>query len=928
FIDHEKSKASEEIKHWAVQCLSVTLPAKHKEGRYGVTDIYVPLVQSIQQQIPIASHTIMGLLSIIRFEHKLSLRLDAIRVLSQLLLDNLIEVDILAGLLPGVVSKLCAAIRQKSVHEHHSVICDLLTLLTDMIKKVMADDTNPTLVGMQSWQDLIKNKETVEDKTVRNAAWYANTQNNMAPILGQILMPVFYPDWRTRLGFVEFAYSILFHCPRTLNACVKSFTEVLVLHMDDAYEQVSTTCKLRMQVLISNPGFEQAMVPVLKDNLYDWMHLFPHYMISKDEQEKNVAMSLMTGLLILLGDQSESVLSTVLPRISDGWMTALQVDQDCLDALQEHTGQRLIQLQQNTAVYPRIRLKHVVSDVTADRVGRLLNTIGKYCDLSTWVHHFMRYISSESNDPQAAYIVYALFSGAAQQNDDWFVEDTKQLELEAIGLQVMQDMMDMLIKTNTTTRSLTQLHTVDQEIGYIFIVCFSLQTTGFIACLLDQDVLQEQLMTILYPLLAQLGSPNVYIHTYALMTLDNIAYKCGLENTQALAIHNIDYVINMISQHMTVLTQHVRVLLVLKALIHVGGRTSIQYLDDSVQEIYDAFERYGEHEGLSMQLCSVLFEIEEQVSLEVKAFIEQKEQPLSEDKQSMENIGKYFLERQEQGLHDHLTLAETMEQENTQDTPKEDKEPPLTHEQDMVKHIMDKASHFLSASQPQLRSQVLSLLTKGVSVLSDHPQQLNPLIYSMWSSIVYRFEDSQNYVVFAAAQLIEAVAQVSTDFLSSKFERDLWPRFKMILQKGVQAAKSDPTSTGYSVYSLYHRTQHCLMKTLTCIAYDVPMRQWLVKDILQSSQFYYANPQVHEQLSNACSNLHKALATQQPDTVWLYELQQDIVSPSPLLDSGTSLSIQYLGSVIGLDSLSDSLTETTKPKKPSSFDFSLLDSRK
>ncbi|KAL7313480.1 hypothetical protein PS15m_007224 [Mucor circinelloides] len=966
-IPRPTSPPSEEIKHLAVKCLSAALPISRKEPWYEALE----LAAAVQQEsfFLIASQVTIALLNTIRLEHNLQLRLDAIQTLTQLLVDNIRDTDKITELLPGVISKLCLTMTQKSEKEHHLLVCGLLEAIGELISTVLNDRENTTLERFSSFEDIVNQyKQPPSDqpqqqqppntkKTLRNKEWYAHVKRELRLMFGQILRLKLYPDWRTRLAFVDFANTLLSTCSRTLDNCVQLLLDVLVLHADDAYPQVSAVCQSHMRRLLASASFGDVITPILKDNLYQWIMQFPQYVISKDEQEKTVAMSLISGMIMLLGDQAESVLAMVLSRASDGWMTALEIDKNSLDILEEKNSERLIELgtldadgkTSATPLYPRIRFKHIVTDMSTAKLNRLLNMIGKYCDLSSWVHHFMRYVSMDSqelNDPQAAYIVHALLSGyytcdAADETDAWLVQDDleqesasrdKKLQLEKIAAQVLNDTMEILsaaTRTNiqsralsTTTTTTTTTASLDDESGHVLTVCFGLQIIGLAAYILDQAYLQEQLITILYPLLAHLGSSNVYIHTYALITLDTIALACGLDGAKTLVIDNIDYIINSISQHISVLTSNARVPLVLKALIHVGGYASIHYLDDTVEEIYDALERYSLDEWLCAQLCGVLFEVIQTlennipppsplnksnvpksprddthalVSPEVLSFIQQKEDVVDQEFRSMEEIGKYFLQRQKEGLHDNLTLDQIMEQgnlpmdlpankdnDNGEDDNQDDDKPiPLTHEQHMAQDIMDKASHFLTVSSPKLRSQILSLMTSGVHILSDHPVELNKLVYSMWPSIANRFNDPENYVVLQAARLVEQVSQVSTDFLSRKFTADLWPRFKSLLQKGVSAAQSDPTTTGYSVYSLYHRTQLCLLNTLAQVAHHVPVKQDLIKDILQTTRYYYKNDQVHQQLNTACQALFEGLATQQADTVWLYQQQPGSVLNPP-----------------------------------------------
>lgn len=966
-----KRESSEEIKHLAVLCLSAAYPAKYKEGRYTTfkESIYYDLTQQIRTEkfILIASTCITALLSLIKKEHNIQLRLDSIELLSQILLDNIYEIDSVARLLPGVVSKLCAIIAQRAEKENHEVLCSSLYVLGDVIKAVMSDKFNDTLVEINSFQDILasrqkpdsnEDKPSVGNKQLRTKEWYSKSKENIASMTSQILKIRLYPDWRSRLAFVDFAYTLLSTCARTLDNCIKPLVETLVLHTDDPYDEVSNACRYKMDSLLSTSAFEDSVKPILKDELYHWIVNFPTYMMVKDETEKCNAMSMIAGFTILLGDDSESVLSNVLSRASDSWIKALEIDRDSLNILEEKESERFIELQaddvKSTPTYPRIRFKHVVTDLTAAKLIRVLNVIGKYCDLQLWIDNFMRYISVDNNDfnePQAAYIIYALLAGAATKEDEtttnvqeWInYEDDVEVEedserLKIITLQTMKDIMDILTaaashKANSIaliSKSST-FRKLDEESGHVLTVCFGLQIVGLAASILSQDCLQDQLITILYPLLAHLGSSNVYVHTYALVTLDTIALTCGLENAQELAMRNVDYIINMISQHITLLNENPRVPLVLKALIHVGGYPSISHLDDTILEIYDALDRYNSIDWMCIQLCGVLFEVVQtiernseitasisspkdennsitnavEVSPEIRLFIDNKEDVYGEEREShksMEEIGEYFLNRQKEGKHDDLTLEQAiMEQNLPMDLPKDndddenaekavkeqEEEIPLSKEEKMTVEIMDKACLFLTSSSPQLRSQMLILLTSGATILSGNPQELNKVIFNMWPYVVNRFDDTQNYVVFQAANFVQKLSEISTDFLSGKFEKDLWPRFKTLLQRGVEAATKN-NIVDYSPYSLYHRTQLCLLKTLTQICKYVPMKQRKIKEILEGTKYYYHNDRVHDQLTKQCKLLFASLSTQQPDTVWFYQIALEGQAEHPELSSPPS----------------------------------------
>ncbi|KAI8970218.1 hypothetical protein BDF20DRAFT_889951 [Mycotypha africana] len=990
-------RLSEEVKHVAVQCLSLTLPAQYKEGRYLTSFQQSPsavLLKKMKEEgeevfLQYASQAIVALLNAAQYGHDLQLRVDALRTLSQMLLDNIQDIDILSVVIPGTCSKLMAIIYQKPEKESHQVMCSTLDILGELITAVFNDEKNQTLINFESFANIfpvsqVANKEKTGQKTkqqVRSEAWYAKARKDLRPLLEKTLQLRYYPDWHTRFAFIKFSYDVLKGCARTLDNCIQPLMEMLLLHMDDGYDQVANTCQLYMDLLSTAPSFENTMIPILKEELYTWMMKLPGYLIKRGEQEKINAICLVTGLLILLREEAESTLSMALLRASDGWMTALKFDEDNLNIMEEsQQSNKLVEFQLHSdtptstataPLYPKIRFKYVIQDSTTNKLTRLLNTIGKYCDLPIWISHFMRYLSDglkECHDPQAAFIVHSLLSGASfndpdtfnttlavgwiSANEDISASDVQTKKVRKVATQLFNDVMELLAQSTLIIQGSTSLTTpmtkpmtnkLNIETEHILTTCLTLKLVNLTTFILGRSFVEDQLIYILYPLFSYLGSTHVYIHTYSLITLESIASLCDTGSISELAIHNIDYIINAISQRISVINSNLRLPLVLKALIHVGGYPCIQYLDDTVEEIFDVLEAYFHNEWLTSELCGVLYEIvlalerhfvsttkegktnespayfvetvQEQyrMSQEVRSFIEkQKTTEDNTDKavKSMEEIGKYFLEKQQKGLHDNLTLEQSLKDQNIPIDMPEDMEEegtskpvlkenakndsrPLSHEQEMAKKIMMNASHFLTASSPQLRSQILVLLTAGVTILSDNTQNLNPFVHQLWSIIVNRFDDPQNYVVMNAALLVEKISELSTDFLSEKFTKDLWPKFQKVLRKGVSTAMTDTNSTGYSIYSLYHKTQFSVIKTLTKIAYNVPLKHGLVKEILEATKFFFdeANHnRVHVQLKEACQHLLHALSMQQPDTVWLYETaylrnNDYATSPSTLLDS-------------------------------------------
>ncbi|RCH84346.1 TEL2-interacting protein 1, partial [Rhizopus azygosporus] len=856
--NNKQAPCSEEVKHLIVRCISAALPAKYREGRYSSFEASPNflLATAIRAEsfLPAASQSIKGLLDIIEHDQKMELRVDALTVLDQYLIDNIYDIDSIAKLFPGVASKLCTTLIRKPEKEKHQVVVTTLHILGELIRVVMNDEDNENLVEIHTLQDLAiyhgskKNEATKNTDKVRVKAWYEKNKASLAPLLDVVLKNRSSAEWRTRSAYLEFSYLILSTCSRTLDNCTRSLIRAMVSYRDDPYDQISNKCMIYMQNLSSSASYDSTIMPILKDELYEWMMNFPKYIMVRDEQEKSEIISLITGLVLTLGHEAEGVLSTVLTKCSDGWMTALEIDKDSLHVLEGKFNQKYIDMddmKQTTPLYPKTRFKHIVSDSVVEKLCKMLNTIGRHCNIQSWVHHYMRYVSTdnlENNEPQSIYIVHLLLQGAIATNhqlendvENWIDYDDQKLEttdsLKTIVNQVANDIINLLIfsaseSTNVETsiiKSGISEHADDSS--YVLTICFGLQMIGLATSVIDIEDLQDFLITALYPLLAHLGSSNLYIHTYALITLNIIAIACGLSDAKELAIANIDYVINSVSHHIAVLSSQSRVPLVLKALIHVSGSDCIKYLDDIVEEICDALDRHHHDQKLCLGLCGVLLEIVQTVEKDFLPDKERNASPKSEDTE--------------------------------------------VYEQPM------KCSHFLTAPSAQLRSQILQLLSSGVSVLTNQPKTLNMQSHEIWPYVMNRFGDKENYVVYHAAIFIEKISAVSTDFLSRKFAESIWPQFKALLRKGSDASVANAASKNYSIYSTYHRTQSCVLRSLANILKYVPVKQPLAKEILEETKFYYSYSNIHSQLKDLCMALFDSLSRQQPDSVWLYQLLLD-----------------------------------------------------
>ncbi|KAI7851637.1 armadillo-type protein [Circinella umbellata] len=997
------TKTEEEIQHLAVQCMKTTLSKLTDDNS---------LIQSLRDLKfrPQMAGSVSALLDIIRKGDALQLRIDAMHTLSTLVLNALGQVDSVAVFLPGIASALGRTIYQKQEKENQQILSTSLEVLGNVIVFVMRDECAPDFIvhKINSLHDLLSttpnhnsnndnnhiNKD--KEKEVKTFAtndtkefvqnFYTTTKKKIKEQLDFIFSIKSYnTDWRVRLAMVRFAGKLLIKCSQTLDNCTSLLLKMVVLFIDDEYIQVATEAQLQIREIMQVPVFEQTIIPTLKENLADSINSIPRILINGDEGDKVTTMTLVTGYVLILGNRhAQGVLDSTITKTLDGWLAAFQIDQGGLNVLDENaqSSNKFIEFQKeqdyekesskdpdstNTTtcpeqqelspIYPKVRFKYLVADRTTAQAGRMLNVIGRYGNLSFWLDLLMDCFREQELDiqPQAAYMIHSLLSGAATEEidtiDPQFLShrttnaiketfDVKNMALHVLH-EIVLLVIDPIITTVDHTTSVIasggrQFHKLKKELetAEILATCFGLQIVGLTASILEAESIQDELITLLYPLLAHLGSPNVFIHNYALITLNAIALVCNKHGggAQQLAVENIDYIINMVSQRISVLEDNLRAPLVLKALIRIGGPKTIDYLEDTVEEIFDALDGYHMDDWSCAQLCSVLAEIvrvvyrkntisletgkehddsskqqEEQesmdkeqhkISKEISNFIklnklnnkkENDDDRVNQAPKSMEEIGRYFLDQQQKKdkkpqTFDPTQLIPGYEDANGNEgnddeeiKPPDDTPEPLSRAQQMTLDIMNKSRHFLTASSPQLRVEMLGLFSAGTKVLASRLDKLGVLVNEAWPHIIQRLSDKENnMVILEAITIIGSIAESLHDFISNRV-KDFWPKFKELLKQGRNE------SYHYSAYSYIHRLHNAILVTLKSVIDHCVVRATQIPEMMDEIK-WYLDERLHVELQQSAIHVFSTMSKKYPDTVWLYMLSLVSHEESTIID--------------------------------------------
>jgi hypothetical protein len=445
----------------------------------------------------------------------------------------------------------------------------------------------------------------------------------------------------------------------------------------------------------------------------------------------------------------------------------------------------------------------------------------------------------------------------------------------------------------------------------ILLLCFALRILSTSAALLTSSF-QPHLLQVLYHVLAHLSpSDHPLLRAHAQIALDRISFSTSFASAQNLVLANVDYVVNSVSQRLSVARLDPAAPLVLVEMIRLVGQPIVPMVQDLVEDVLEALDDYHGYEEVTVGLWAVLDALmkvmeEEEVdkfdrdaprpntgpdaqadwTTFVQWFDTRHEpapsmdiDPLAEedDSQPKENPRQPFkasapLEEEGEGVEGGTKF------------PSSEAEVPATRPQAVAASILAKALYFLSHSSPFLRSRVLSLIASAVPLLAPPPpasadsqatshtapnrqSDLLPVIHRAWPFILLRLADPEPYVVLAACDLLEALATFCGSFLSRRILEDVWPRFRTLLARQAELDRGSAVA-GKTKYSTSHRAYRAVLGTMRRVASDVPLKEDVTWEMALLFRRFLLRG-VQDELADEAEKLYMELARKSPDSVWL-----------------------------------------------------------
>ena len=438
------------------------------------------------------------------------------------------------------------------------------------------------------------------------------------------------------------------------------------------------------------------------------------------------------------------------------------------------------------------------------------------------------------------------------------------------------------------------------ESDRIVLTCLALRVLAAAAHLLG-PLFQPHLLKSLYHVLAH-SSPASHplLRAHAQLALSSISSATAYASPQNLVLANVDYVVNAVTQRLSIARLDPQAPVVLVEMIRLVGAPIVPMVGDLVEDVFEALDDYHGYDevtaglwGVLDGLVRVMVQGEEDKAgpkEEVKAAVT----PETKREEDWATFTNWFAHRHDPPpAEETVDLDDDLPAENPQapfsellvdDHPDEPKDPnefpdkpkaPPIKSQALAAQILTKATYYLSHASPFLRGRVVGLIASAVPLLvrpsleadKGRPEDLLPTVHKAWPYLLMRLEDSEASVREETAALVESLAAHVGGFMSRRILDDAWPRFRRLLE---QQGRDDRRSAlaGMTTFSQSHRFYRSLLRTMRAVDGEVPLKEEAVWD--QAVLFRrFLDGRIDPELQALAKGVYTALGRVNADLVWL-----------------------------------------------------------
>ena len=831
------------------------------------------------------------------------------------MLDSLLVVvddaNVLVNFLPGVSTSMVKGMVMDAKKSARFLLACFQCLETTMAL-VLSDDRNMEALNGES-TDTAKEVERprTSDRTrlpaiERSPQWLQQTRPHLVKLMQHLTQFRMHSDARVREAVIEFSLESLRKCFRSfgVEVSVLLLDSLILLGMDDE-PAVQEHASKAFQQLLQDFEHDSTIVLALQEEFQRKIHAFPSKMNSVDDDLRTDTALLLSGYMRVLGKNSMVVLHMNMDAFMESLLVILTPDTSNIHLVSDRhcLGKPLLPPDANT-------------DKATPTSTTMLFVHFRSTRLESALMKLVRCLVTDAMDGVRS-LVALLLDTDSRRASRW------RCLLEIIPLVHDMNILDSLLdefldarvrlqptsalenlRPNGTTIPLSEYGRAVVEIR------LGLRGVAAIARR-KQARFQRNLISTLIPLLELVGHPNQWISQEAWNAIQTIADGCTYESVEALLVHNVDYVVDAVTNRVHRFDPSAPHLLL--AVFTAIRTTGLSYFVDCVEQLTewlaDPFiDREMVEETLRVferivELCGQLFSKEEIQRIQNKKSMlrEQVEEmygvkiPVDVWESSSEEMRALSIQMlEERRLHDESQqdvdgnkkppkasmeeirdFFDAARKQQPEDEPSttDQASPPIPPELRplvrMTESALNCAQHFLASDRPEIRSLVLRMILGGSIVLAREVSVLLAFLNRNWDSLVARLQDREVFVVLNALTLFNRCMELCGDFLARRFQESLLPAYVQAMSKYRNTNVAEIRKPEYH-FSVGYRVQHAVMVSMQvaiqhgCLS--APASKTVLVVVVPLLEKDRQSPGLYETSKRLMSHL----ATRYPDSVELY----------------------------------------------------------
>lgn len=774
----------------------------------------------------VVDHTVYVLLEGIVDGSADETQLSAARAL-QSLHRRITDRVVMASLLPRTVSSIVKVLRSTHLtRRSYRVLRCCLDILNHDLKFTLDDFT----IAAAKQENDAPTKPTATDSITLDDSWVRATASQVKVALASVIRLRSHDKQEVRQSLLGLCLMVIESCPVSLSDSLPMMVETVVVLSDSSssYHENGSYNALKHVITSSDTALSS-----LKSSLHSWTVALPRVMQSADDLAKqNVIKQIGTAFQALSETQVGSGI------IGEAITTSLH---DSVSVVVQSSSSKM-PLTLESPMSAALENGGATGDITTDKFRPILLEQQSQKQTLLEIHSMIRNLSQADTSLTIANSMLNKLhrtSGDSQVASFWLALEF--LKSTPTNMFSLDDVLELGPAT-----SLSKAALVEELYSISLPILVDLQSTNpenwrtsalaleGVALEAEQlgDSFRPELIEALYPVLQLISSSNPSLRNHAITCLNIITTACSYPNTSTMLIDNVDYLINSVALKLNTFDISPQAPQVLLMMMRLCGARLIPYLDDLIGSIFAALDAFHGYPKLVELLFTVLGGIvDEGVKTPTALAIsfEGKEPDSFSWKRSyfprtISDLASDLKRRR--AARNRATLSESLDPEphpnrpwssalddpdkeqndtetdsqvDPQEPQEQEEEKPLSKPHELLLSIIKSVPPHLSSPSPVLRRSLLSILARGLPVLSHHENSFLPLINDIWPSVsgrvtlpkITKDEHSasatvddmgvreETFVTVACCTAIGTMCRGAGDFMSSRIEHE-FARWKKV----------------------------------------------------------------------------------------------------------------------------------------------------